>query len=405
MFGIFTDNWVYFSEGFALPVAYFGYKIVENRSVTLEGVARRAKYWAVNAALPYWARRGQKPNGSFCEELYHNGPANWMTTRRLRVQARQIYVFAHADKLGWYDGRDIVRTGLTFLNSHGQRQNGPGYAHLIRLDDTVVDDRFDLYDHAFYLLAHAWASYVIGDAPLHAARQLLHTIDRLLAAPTGGWYEGLPLDDPRSALRRQNPHMHMLEALMALYDASGDPEYLDRAGEMIDLFGTHFYDAQSRTITEYFHSDWQAVKFGKGESREPGHAAEWVWLLWQFEQRSGISTAEYAWPLYENLVEHNAGFLLDEELPSGETIRGTKRLWVQTELIKAHLAQAQRGAPGARSMAAAAIEGLMKHYLKNDGTWHDQLGPQRLPMLGPVPASTFYHIFCMIAEACAMVDT
>ena len=54
-------------------------------------------------------------------------------------------------------------------------------------------------------------------------------MDGALGADNGGYYEGHPLGDPRNALRRQNPHMHLFESFMALYDATGH-EKISKAG-------------------------------------------------------------------------------------------------------------------------------------------------------------------------------
>ena len=77
----------------------------------------------------------------------------------------------------------------------------------------------------------------------------------------------------------------------------------------------------------------------------------------------------------------------------------TRRLWVQTEMVKAHLAQYEHGDEAAAGRAAKWLSAVQDVYLKPNGTWIDQLGPSGLPILKPVPASTFYHILCMITEA------
>ena len=74
---------------------------------------------------------------------------------------------------------------------------------------------------------------------------------------------------------------------------------------------------------------------------------------------------------------------------------GCKRNWSKLIYRKPNLAQA-----GRMSMAAALLDGIADDYLKDGGVWVDALGENGLPVLGPIPASTFYHIICMIAETC-----
>ncbi len=81
--------------------------------------------------------------------------------------------------------------------------------------------------------------------------------------------------------------------------------------------------------------------------------------------------------------------------------RGTRRAWLQTELAKAWIAEAEGGRPGARDQALGALANLDRHFLRKpfrEG-WIDQLDEAGRPIPGPVPASTLYHIQVAIVEA------
>ena len=361
-----------------------------------------ARAWAIDHALPFWAGNARDDKGGFYEELSHNYAPNKAAIRRLRVQARQIYTYSFAHELGWYDGLKTADKTLNFMLEKGfMPDDKRGFIHLLGPDYSVVDARRDLYDHAFYLLALAWHARVSGRrSSLALADSLLAFLDNALGADNGGYLEGLPLDDPRNALRRQNPHMHLLEAFMALYDASGDDKYLARAGRIVTLFKKHFFNRDTGTVTEFFHRGWTPAHGAKGKTVEPGHAAEWIWLLGQYEARTQVDTRRYANALYENLLQIPGLYLSDELDRDGKTRRATKRLWVQTELVKAHISQADFGNIDAADKAADTLQGILRDYLKPNGTWTDTLGENGLPIFGPIPTSTFYHILCMIAESC-----
>ena len=383
--------------------------ITSKTHADLYSQALSARAWAVDHALPFWAQNARDDDGGFYEELRHNCAPNKAAIRRLRVQARQIYTYSFAHELGWYDGLSAADKTLNFMLGKGFMPDGKnGFIHLLGPDYSVVDARRDLYDHAFYLLALAWHARVSGQrSSLALADSLLAFLDGALGADNGGYLEGLPLDDPRNALRRQNPHMHLLEAFMALYDASGDKKYLARADIIITLFKKHFFNRETGTVTEYFHRGWTPAHGAKGKTVEPGHAAEWVWLLGQYETRTQTDTRRYANALYSNLAQMPGLYLNDELGEDGTVRRATKRLWVQTELVKAHLTQAEFGDVTAQDKAAHMLENILRDYLKPNGTWTDSLGENGLPVYGPIPTSTFYHILCMIAEACrsAGIDT
>src|SRR3546814_18224680 len=99
--------------------------------------------------------------------------------------------------------------------------------------DLVVDGRRDLYDHAFALHAMAWAEKAVGTGRYGAwIDETLAVIDEAMAAPHGGWAES----DGRETPRRQNPHMPLFEASLALYKTAGHPRQLPRAGESFAMF-------------------------------------------------------------------------------------------------------------------------------------------------------------------------
>src|ERR1700712_4538627 len=58
--------------------------------------------WIIDSPLPTWAERGfDTQHNRFRERLSWNGdPVN--VAHRSMVQARQIYVFSHAARLGWF---------------------------------------------------------------------------------------------------------------------------------------------------------------------------------------------------------------------------------------------------------------------------------------------------------------
>ena len=133
---------------------------------TLHQQAKALQSWLCDAALPVWATVARDKQGGWYEHLALDGTPNTDVIRRLRVQARQIYVYALATKMGWYDGTEVVGRTFDFMTSHGYQPDGsPGFIHLLNADYSVNDPARDLYDHAFYLLACLWASRACGIEP------------------------------------------------------------------------------------------------------------------------------------------------------------------------------------------------------------------------------------------------
>jgi len=364
-------------------------------------VVARLKRRIIEDALPLWSTVGWDPAaGGFIDRLHRDGAADAAAPRRVFVQARQIYCYAKAAQMGWYpEGRAIALKGLEHLLSKAKAPDGkPGYVHRLTPEGTVLDGRRDSYDHAFILFALATVYALDQDAQIRAEIDaVLAFLDGHLRSAHGGVHEGLPVSLPR----RQNPHMHLFEAMIACFDATHDLSFQNRAGEFFALFLANLYDKQRRILTEYFEEDWSKIE---PVSVEPGHQAEWVWLLKGFERITGCPTGQRRAELLATALRYRdeaTGCLIDEGDSIGNIRRGTRRLWPQTEIAKAWIAQAESGEAGAADEARAALVRLERHYLSHPvkGGWYDQFDGDGKSLIDTIPASSFYHVLCAVTEA------
>ena len=234
-----------------------------------------ARRWAIDQALPLWATTGfDAVRGGFQERLNLDGSADLSCPRRTMVQARQIYVYSHAAILGWHpDAKQIVLRGLDFMQSACHAPDGaPGYVHMLTANGEIADATRDTYDHAFVLLALAWAARATGDRQIHGLIDgALAFLDEHLTHADGAFYESMPTRLPR----RQNPHMHVLEAMLALHENVAHVQALPRARRIVALLEDRFLDAQTQTLREFFDEDWRPLPGAAGDHIEPGHHAEW----------------------------------------------------------------------------------------------------------------------------------
>lgn len=364
-------------------------------------IVAKLKLRMIEHALPRWSTEGwDATTGGFIERLHPDGRADRLAPRRVRVQARQIYCYAKAAQMGWYpQGRDIALKGLEYLLATAKAPDGrPGFVNTLMPDGTVKDPLRDSYDHAFVLLALSTVYALDRDAQVRAEIDaLLSFMDAHLRSPHGGVLEGLPSSMPR----RQNPHMHLFEAMIAAFDATHDTVFQQRAGDFFALFLANLYDKQKRVLGEYFEEDWSKIE---PVSVEPGHQAEWVWLLKGFERITGCPTGRHRGELLESALRYRdetTGCLIDEGDDVGNIRRHTRRLWPQTEIAKAWIAQAEAGEVGAADEARAALARLERHYLSHPvaGGWYDQFDRDGNSLVATIPASSFYHVLCAVAEA------
>ena len=374
---------------------------MSTHSLASEGIVQRLKNRVIDHMLPLWSTEGwDDKSGGFLDRLTENGRADTLAPRRVLVQARQIYCFAKVAQIGWYpQGRKIALKGLEHLLTKAKRPDGkPGFAHTLAHDGSVLDPLRDAYDHAFVLLALASVYALDRDAQVRTEiDSLCEYLDAHLRSPHGGFLEGYPASMPR----RQNPQMHLFESMISAFDATRDATFQNRAGDFFALFLSSFYDKHKQVLGEYFENDWSRIE---PVSVEPGHQAEWVWLLMGFERITGCPTGRYRAELLKSALRYRdevTGCLIDEGDANGNIKRHTRRCWPQTEITKAWIAQAEAGEPGAADEARAALLRLETHYLNHPvtGGWYDQFDRDGKSLVPTIPASSFYHILCACVEA------
>jgi len=259
-------------------------------------------------------------------------------------------------------------------------------------DGRTADIRRDLYDQAFLLLAAASMIRAFEDGQaLKLAERTVAFLDAEMKSPHGGYLE----DDRGGAPRRQNPHMHLFEAFRALAMATRAQAYSTRADEIERLLRNVFYDRRVGALREFFTDDLRPLDGAKGDIVEPGHMAEWVWLL-------GVSGDDLQRTLYRRAVELGArGDFLVSAVALGSAPEGPRRLWPQTEYLKAALVMARLGEPGAAETAERLIGALFDTYLHQpvNGLWCDEYDGGGTPVATSVPASILYHLMEAALEA------
>ena len=374
--------------------------------------ANRLIDWCKSSALPLWAEQGVDSSGAFHEQLSMQGVADEDCSRRTRVQCRQIYVFAQAHLFDWYPGADKICDRATeLLLERALIYDGDGrFDGLVSTLDPqgrVEEDTRDLYTHAFFLFALAWRARAFGDkSALDIADATLEYLDRKLLADNGGWIESLPPALPR----RQNPHMHLLEAFLALYDGSGDTAYLERADQIIQLFERYFLQKETGNILEFFAEDWTPDR-NEGHIVEPGHLMEWSWLVHQYGAARSIDMSEVSRNLYNRALsvgrESTSGLLIDRVDIQGGPIWKRRRLWPQTEFIKAAIIMYELEDRDALDLAANVVLQMRTSYLDTPvpGGWRDRYDEYGLELHGPMPASSMYHLMVAISELHRVVDS
>jgi mannose/cellobiose epimerase-like protein (N-acyl-D-glucosamine 2-epimerase family) len=368
---------------------------------------RTLRPWLIGHLCPFWLARIRDPAGGFLEELDALGAPVASQRRSTLSQARLTYVFSHAYLLsGDPSLGDAARHGIAFLMRAARAPDG-GWFRAVAVDGATLDNTRDAYDQAFVLFALAWYYRATKDA---SAIQLADATwaylrDRLADRQHGGFFEEFAPGRTEMKLpRRQNPHMHLLEALLALHVATGEKNWLRRAGALVDLF-RRFVDPATGALIEFFTADWQPAP-DTGALREPGHQFEWVWLLHEYYRLTqDASVAPYAQRLFAfgtqfGIDRHELEAVFDVVDADGALVAGTKLLWPQTEYLKACVALAEwHDDAAARAAIPRHLALIAAAYMRPDGaSWHNQLARDGTPRTPATPARLLYHLFLGIAE-------
>jgi mannose/cellobiose epimerase-like protein (N-acyl-D-glucosamine 2-epimerase family) len=361
--------------------------------------------WIRNEALPFWGTVGvDVARGGFHERLDLTGAPITDVPKRLMVQGRQLYVFCHAGLLGWStDARHLADRCVEYmLGAFYQRDGEAGFVHSLAPDGGIASAVRDTYAHAFALLGLAWYHRITGDAQvLKIVDETLAFLDRALASDRGGYIDALPRPD---ALRRQNPHMHLFEAFIALHQATGDARFLARGAEIFGVFSTGFFQPSTGALTEYLTEDLDPVPDARGRISEPGHHYEWIWLLRYFQRASGRDVSAYCSALYDHANRFGwdaAGYIRDEVEATGAVIKTSRRSWPHTEGLKANIVEGEFGRASCDAQAVRCLQRLADTFIGRPvpGGWIDHVDEKGAPLVTMMPASTLYHLFCAIAEA------
>ena len=326
--------------------------------------------------LPLWERHGlDRARGGYWNRLGTELRPTPDGFKRLLVHTRQIYAFSRAAELGAGDwARVAANHGLEFLVGHFWDSRSGGWFTTTSDAGEPLDRRKDLYGHAFAIFALA-EHHRIAHEP-ESLRLALETLalvrERLADKKHGGYFEGAsedwrPVDEPR----RQNPHMHLVEALLALHAAA--------PGE-------------------------------RGQLVEPGHGFEWYALLRRAVELGAhprlIPLAERLRGFAERHGVDRDGGVFDEIARSGAPRATDQRLWPQTERLKALASRLRRFPdPVARKELEAALLRCAARYLDPATRgWREQLARDGRVLSTAQNATSVYHVVAAFGELLGVAD-
>ncbi|NBX66123.1 MAG: N-acylglucosamine 2-epimerase [Proteobacteria bacterium] len=363
--------------------------------------------------VPKWYPAFIEPKTNlFFERLGHSFRPVLTGKRRLLSQFRQLAMYSHAASQAecMFFKPDLAGHLDAITKAYSAQEPGGWF---FALDDSgkVIDKTLDLYAHAFVIFGLSHYGRTTGDVSARTrALETLAFIDRNFRA-SEGFYEALDGEGKKiETPRRHESHMHLLEACLFAHATWGDAVFLEVSDQIVNLFFSRFYDAQSNVLSEYFTDDLkpQADREKSVILCEPGHYCEWIWLLKKHAHAKGNSSMHddvclrllewvnrFGW-------DRTHGGIYDELDTEGQVVSGTKRLWPFTEAIKANalmldcIHDPHREA--AKNHMAVMTTLFRDKYMQERGFWTESLSHDLAPATDYMPATSPYHVYFGIME-------
>jgi mannose/cellobiose epimerase-like protein (N-acyl-D-glucosamine 2-epimerase family) len=243
----------------------------------------------IRRTMAFYHPRCIDPAGGFFHFFKDDGRVYDRETRHLVSSTRFVFNYATAWRL-FKDPAylEAVRHGVEFLRSAHRDPASGGYAWVLKGRE-LADRTNHCYGLAFVILAYAKAVAAGVDEARDYLAETWELMERRFWEPGIGLYADEAGSDWKlSPYRGQNANMHSCEALLASYEATREPRYLERAAVLADGFVNRQAAFGDGLIWEHYHTDWTPDwEYNKGDRSnifrpwgyQPGHQVEWAKLL------------------------------------------------------------------------------------------------------------------------------
>ncbi len=307
--------------------------------------------------MAFYHPRAIDPAGGVFQYFRDDGAIYDAGHRHLVSSTRFVFNYAMAYReFGDAQYLEAVRHGLDYLRNVHRNPATGGYAWTLR-DGLVEDDMNHCYGVAFVLLAYSCGL----KAGIEEARAWMDETWQLLEKHFWEPEFGLYRDEADAqfnftSYRGQNANMHMCEAMIAAYEASGEQRYLDRALSLADTMTRRQAAKADGLVWEHYDLQWNIDwDYNRDNPKhlfrpwgfQPGHQTEWAKLLMLLDRYAPtdwlLPTAQH---LFDVTVERSwdaqRGGLYYGFDPDGKVCDDDKYFWVQAESLAAAALLAQR---------------------------------------------------------------
>lgn len=304
----------------------------------------------VKSILAFYEPNVRAADGGFHQCFLDDGSVYDTDTRHLVSSTRFVFNYANAYRIyGTEHYRQWAKEGFDFLTRE-HRQTSGHYAWVVE-NGTVTDGRALAYGHAFVMLAASSCVQAgIGEAT-DVINDIWEFLEEYFWEAKHNAYaderdETLKILDP---YRGQNANMHLCEALLAAYDATGQQRFIDRASLLARRFAVELAAHSDGMIWEHYDEQWRCdMQYNidkpddlfKPWGFQPGHQNEWAKLLLTLNQHNPDTIwTQRAQQMFDAAMQRGwdtkHGGLVYGFAPDGSFADSHKYFWVQAESLAA----------------------------------------------------------------------
>ncbi len=365
--------------------------------------------------MPYWHRTVPDPvhGGYLMMDRSEAADPGWLPWRRrsrpvvpnkyLVTQARMVYGFSLVHRLGLGkslgDYLHAAELGYRFMvESLLDREHG-GFMSVAAPNGDVVDSRKLLYGNsiAIYGLVEFHRA-TNAEPPLRLALEIFRSIhSHCHDSQHGGWIEHadrgfreLSYTLPAAkgivgvaGLKSADAHLHWMEALAELYQATGDQAVGESLHEVLQLSRAWFFPPGAQFAQPLRTRDWRSIGGSRYDLVSYGHELEFAWLMIRAQRVLGLAPA---WDHFHALVgrvlhagwDFGRGGVYFSGRTTGTATDRRKVWWTQAEALAALVDGWEERSPEYEMALSGLVDWILtRHVLSADGIWitsTDELG-------------------------------
>ncbi|GLR70410.1 AGE family epimerase/isomerase [Agaribacter marinus] len=304
----------------------------------------------IKSILAFYDAKVDDESGGYFQNYKDDGSIFNPEFKQLVSSTRIVVNYAVAFKLfGKEEYKARAVRGIRFVEDIHWQPEQNAYAWTLH-NNQAQDMTQQAYGYAFVLLAYAALhKYQILDCRDNMQTVFAQLETSFWQTDYGLYADEISADGVLSDYRGQNANMHLCEAMLMAYEASGDIQYLDKAETIANNICFRQAELTNGLVWEHytktFLPDWE---YNKDDPKnlyrpwgfQPGHQTEWTKLLLSLHRhRPSAKYENKAIELFDiaygTAWDNEYGGLVYGFSPDGKWCDEDKYFWVQAESIAA----------------------------------------------------------------------